>query len=332
MSLSSNIDNMITAMGTSFKALRTSVGTLSSLTTTNKSDLVSAINEVKAGSAGAPPDATTAVKGVVLLADSATTVTGTDTAKATTSAGTKAAIDARIDNSTLGTSTVNAPSAGAVKTYVDGILGANDAMVLKGGINASTNPNYPAANAGDTYRITTAGKIGGASGPNVEVGDLLICFVDATAAGTQAAVGANWIVEQTNIDGAVTGPASAVSGNLTSYSGTSGKVVQDSGFSISNAAMGVSPTVVPTQKAITDYAQPLDTELSALATLTTSADKVPYFTGVGTAGLATFTAAGRTLVGAADATAQRAALSVYSTTEIGSVTTDWAAAWATAIA
>lgn len=332
MSLSTNIDNLITAMGTSFKSLRTSIGTLSSLTTTNKSDLVSAINEVKAGSTGAPPDATTAVKGVVLLASSAETVTGTDTVKATVAAGVKAAIDARIDNSALGTSTINAPSALAVKTYVDGAFDAVDAMRLKGGINASTNPNYPAANAGDTYRITTAGKIGGASGPNVEVGDMLICFVDSTAAGTQATVGANWIIEQANIDGAVTGPASAVSGNLVSYSGTSGKVVADSGFSVSSAAMGVSTSVIPTQKAVTDYAQPLDPELSAIAVLTSAADKVPYFTGSGTAGLATFTAAGRALVDDADTVAQRATLSVYSTTEIGSVTTDWAAAWAAAIA
>ena len=38
------------------------------------------------------------------------------------------------------------------------------------------------------------------------------------------------------------------------------------------------------------------------------ADRVPYYTGSGTAALATFTAAGRTLAGAADAAAQRGAL------------------------
>lgn len=36
-------------------------------------------------------------------------------------------------------------------------------MLFKGGIDASTNPNYPAADAGWAYKITVAGKIGGAS-------------------------------------------------------------------------------------------------------------------------------------------------------------------------
>lgn len=63
----------------------------------------------------------------------------------------------------------------------------------KGGIDASTNPNYPAAAVGDFYRVTVAGIIGGASGISVAVGDVMECFI-ASAAGTQAAVGANWTV------------------------------------------------------------------------------------------------------------------------------------------
>jgi len=79
-------------------------------------------------------------------------------------------------------------------------ISANDAMIFKGGIDASTNPNYPAADAGHTYRITVGGRIGGASGIVVEAGDMIICAVDGTVAGTQAAVGANWVVIQYNID------------------------------------------------------------------------------------------------------------------------------------
>lgn len=92
----------------------------------------------------------------------------------------------------------------AVRTYADGLIAGNDAMVLKGGIDCSANPNYPAADAGHTYKVTVAGKIGGASGVNVEVGDTVICTVDATASGDQATVGANWIVLQTNLDQATT--------------------------------------------------------------------------------------------------------------------------------
>lgn len=96
------------------------------------------------------------------------------------------------------------PTALAVKTYADNLMAANDALILKGGIDCSTNPNFPAADAGWTYRITVGGLIGGASGIAVQAGDTITCFVDATASGTSAAVGANWAVTQANLDQATT--------------------------------------------------------------------------------------------------------------------------------
>ncbi len=86
------------------------------------------------------------------------------------------------------------------QAYADGLLAANDALVYKGAIDASASPNYPAAGAGHAYKISVAGKIGGASGTVVQVGDLAICTVDGTAAGTQAAVGSNWTIIQSNLD------------------------------------------------------------------------------------------------------------------------------------
>lgn len=68
-----------------------------------------------------------------------------------------------------------------------------DVFKLIGSIDCSGNPNYPAANAGHVYLVSVGGKIGGASGLDVVAGDTITCMVDDTAAGTEAAVGANWV-------------------------------------------------------------------------------------------------------------------------------------------
>lgn len=67
-----------------------------------------------------------------------------------------------------------------------------DALVYQGVIDCSANPNYPAGDAGDYYKISVAGKIGGASGLSVIAGDVIICNTDGTTAGTHAAKGEFW--------------------------------------------------------------------------------------------------------------------------------------------
>lgn len=59
-------------------------------------------------------------------------------------------------------------------------------------IDCSTNPNYPATN-GIGYRVSAAGKIGGASGVSVYVNDILKPVATAVT-GTHAAVGASWAI------------------------------------------------------------------------------------------------------------------------------------------
>lgn len=167
------------------------------------------------------------------------------------------------------------PTSAAVKAYADSILGANDAMVYKGVIDASTNPNYPAADAGDTYKISVAGKIGGASGPNVEVGDMIICTVDSTASGNHATVGANWTIIQSNLDGAVIGPASSTSGNVATFNGTTGKVIQDSGKALpTGVIVGTTDSQTLTNKSIDLGSNTLTTTLAQLNTAVSDATLV----------------------------------------------------------
>lgn len=105
-----------------------------------------------------------------------------------------------VPTATPGTNTTQIASTAfvtaAVSAAVTGLLES------QGGINCSANPNYPSALKGDVYFVTNAGKIGGASGLTVEVGDAIVCGAD-NAGGTQAAVGTSWYILEHNLVGAV---------------------------------------------------------------------------------------------------------------------------------
>jgi len=111
------------------------------------------------------------------------------------------------------------------------VLDLANALIYLGTIDCSTNPNYPEGNAGDVYVVSSAGKIGGASGIDVEAGDFIICNTDNTPSGDEVTVGQYWDVLQTNIDGAITGTGSSVAGNIPEIVGTDMAVLQDSGYS-----------------------------------------------------------------------------------------------------
>lgn len=78
---------------------------------------------------------------------------------------------------------------------------ASGLIKLKGTIDASSNPNYPAGSVGDAYLISVAGKVGGASGKSVDVSDMVLCTAN-NAGGTEASVGTSWTVLEHNLVGA----------------------------------------------------------------------------------------------------------------------------------
>lgn len=215
MSLQIRLQNLITAIGTDYKQLRTWItgsgtGDLTGLTTTNKTSLVAAINEVDAQSSSAP-DASETVKGISELATLAEVAAGTDALRVVTVAGVR-------------------QERAALKTE---ILGAG----------------VPAA-------LDTLDELAAALGDD--------------------------------------------------------------------ASYAASITTALGNK------QPLDTDLTAIAALTSAADKVPYATGAGTWSLMTVTNAARGLLDDADVATMRGTLAVYSTTELGDPETDLAAAYTTA--
>lgn len=85
----------------------------------------------------------------------------------------------------------------ATKSYTD----TGDAGRWKNAtpITCNTNPDYPATAIGNTYRVTAAGRIGGAAGKVVQVDDIIYCHTTDASGGTEASVGSNYIVIQGNL-------------------------------------------------------------------------------------------------------------------------------------
>lgn len=120
---------------------------------------------------------------------------------------------------------------------------ANDAMVFKGTIGGGTGATVKALpashSAGETYRVLDlTGGITDSNGTvqkgyyvegkdKCEIGDLIICIKDGSVTN-----GGDWTIVQTNIDGAVIGPASAVNNHVAIFNGANGKAIKDSGFTI----------------------------------------------------------------------------------------------------
>lgn len=141
-------------------------------------------------------------------------------------------INGTVSGDAIVTTLESAPAAGklvdALTVYnkINNHLAANDAMVFKGTIGTGGTLETAAFNAlttysaGWSYKVITAGTYRGFV---CEVGDMLLATVDRSGTG---AVDADWTAIQTNVDGVVIGPASAVDGRIAVFNGTSGKSIR----------------------------------------------------------------------------------------------------------
>jgi hypothetical protein len=180
------------------------------------------------GSTSNPHSVTKAQVGLTNVDDTSDANKPVSTAQATAIGLKFNTADVDTDNTLTANLDTKVASQKAIKAYIAAQFGANDAMIYKGVIDCSSNPNYPAGDSGHSYKISVAGKIGGVSGVNVEVGDLAICTHDSSASGDQAAVGAYWTIVQTNLDGAVIGPASSTDNAIARFDLATGKLIQNS--------------------------------------------------------------------------------------------------------
>jgi hypothetical protein len=212
-----------------------------------------------------------------------------------------------------GTNTTQLATTAFVIAEILARVASLDVMVFKGVIDCSANPNYPAADAGATYRISVAGKIGGASGVNVTAGDMAICIVDSTASGNQATVGAFWDVIEMNLDGAMTTAGGTFTGDIhvpddaydaTTWNGSdkvaTKNAIRDKIEAVVAGAAAVSDTVygsgwdgdttnAPSKNAVYDKIetlQPLDADLTAIAALS-GTNTLYYRSGANTWGAVT---------------------------------------------
>lgn len=158
-----------------------------------------------------------------------------------------------------------------VNDKIKASFAANDAMVFKGTIGGGTGATVKALpanhSAGETYRVLDlTGGITDSNGTvqkgyyvegkdKCEIGDLIICIKDGSVTN-----GGDWTIVQTNIDGAVIGPASAVNNHIAVFNGANGKAIKDSGFTIGKS--------VPSDAKFTDTHY--TTGITAGATGTTS--------------------------------------------------------------
>lgn len=219
-------------------------------------------------------------------------------------------------NSITGGATFNLDSLGAVTLY-----NAAGSALGSGDLVAGTLYTIEYRSTGPQWRVVSTGATGGGGGAAVGADYLQLSnnatnttervFTPGTGlSGSDGGANSTYTLNISDAEllallglssAADTAPYFTGSGTaaLLSLTAAGRAILDDADAAAQRTTLGL---------AIGTDVQAYDAELAALAGLVSAADRVPYYTGSGTAALATFTSAGRALVDDADAAAQRTTL------------------------
>ena len=154
----------------------------------------------------------------------------------------------------------------ATKQYVDRLV--EGIVSCAPGVVDSTNP-LPQTDfkAGQTWRVAEAGKY---NGHVCEAGDLIICIMDYAP---KTAGDDNFMVVQSNINGAVTGPDASTDANVVIFDGLTGKKIADSSVTIASVKDVIAKAHEHANKEILDSFDKTQEEILEAAA-TDATDKV----------------------------------------------------------
>lgn len=194
MSLATNVSNLATRIATEFKAIRTITGTLASLTTTDKTSLAAAINEVKAASLNAGAQINDTTPGTGTVYSSTKTENVVSAAVSALIASSPAALDtlnelaAALGNDANFATTINTALGNRVRVDAVQTLTAPQQAQARSNIGAGTSSLVVGTGAGDAkagnYQPTSANI-----SDSTAVGRSVLTAVDASAARTAIGAG-----------------------------------------------------------------------------------------------------------------------------------------------